>query len=72
MTEPQTDTFAAWVRELRDRMGMTQWEFSNRINVQSTTVSRWERGVAVPAIPLIRHELESLGKRHAMPAMPKK
>ncbi len=41
------DGFAAWVRELRRRLGLTQGELGRRVGVGQGAVSRWELGKAV-------------------------
>ncbi|TMA95846.1 MAG: helix-turn-helix transcriptional regulator, partial [Deltaproteobacteria bacterium] len=37
------------VRNLRQRLGMTQEEFARRIQVTLSTVNRWENGHAAPS-----------------------
>ena len=39
------------IRELRDKLRLTQVEFAQRIGVSSITISRWERGANRP-LPL--------------------
>ena len=39
------------IRELRDKLRLTQAEFAQRIGVSSITISRWERVVNRP-VPL--------------------
>lgn len=38
----------AYIRTLREALGMTQREFGDRVGVDSMTVSRWERGAVRP------------------------
>ena len=38
------------IRELRDKLRLTQAEFAARIGVSSITISRWERGVNRPVL----------------------
>ncbi|MGA9112918.1 MAG: helix-turn-helix transcriptional regulator [Candidatus Dormiibacterota bacterium] len=38
----------ATIRQLREAAGLTQAELARRVGVQTSQVSRWERGVAVP------------------------
>ena len=35
------------IRELRDKLRLTQAEFAQQIGVSSITISRWERGSIV-------------------------
>ncbi len=42
------ETFAAWVRELRKRLGLSQELLGRRVGVSQTTVGRWESGEAPP------------------------
>lgn len=39
---------ATEVRELRQRLGMTQAAFSKRLGVTTRTVERWEGGKVIP------------------------
>ena len=50
------------VRELRERLGMTQSEFAREVGVEAVTVSRWERGVMKPTALAIK-VMEGLAKR---------
>ena len=50
------------VRELRERLGMTQLDFAKTVGVGLTTVARWEQGKAKPT-PLAIEKLESLARR---------
>ena len=50
------------VRELRERLGMTQAEFAREVGVDAVTVSRWERGVMKPTALAIKM-MEALAKR---------
>jgi len=49
-------SFAAWVRELRRRLGLTQGMLGARVGVAQGTVSAWERG-RVGASRAVRHRL---------------
>jgi transcriptional regulator with XRE-family HTH domain len=54
------------VRELRDRMGLTQEKFAARLGVTFPTINRWENGRARPsplALKQIEDLLRGLGKR---------
>ena len=50
------------VRELRERLGLTQSEFAREVGVEAATVSRWERGVMKPTALAIKM-MEALAKR---------
>ena len=47
------ESFAAWVRELRRRLGLSRVELGKRVGVGEGAVGDWERGRTVPgaAIP---------------------
>ncbi len=45
------------IRELREKLGLTQKEFAGRLKVDVITVSRWERGSQFPS--------QTVGKRLA-------
>jgi DNA-binding transcriptional regulator YiaG len=47
------------IRALRDRLGMTQADFADRLGAKVTTVSRWETGVTHPQ-PVFRDQLDRL------------
>ncbi len=46
-TMPQ-EWFAFQIRDLRFRMGMTQREFADLLDVSASTISKWERGAHPP------------------------
>jgi putative transcriptional regulator len=47
------------VRELRERMGLTQEKFAARLGVTFPTINRWENGRARPS-PLALKQIEDL------------
>ena len=47
------------IRQLRQRLGMTQEQFAAKIGVTFSTVNRWERGKAAPS-PLAAGRLAEL------------
>jgi putative transcriptional regulator len=51
------------VRELRERMGLTQEKLATKLGVTFPTVNRWERGRAKPS-PLAMQKIKELV--HAM------
>lgn len=40
-------TFGEYIRERRKELGMTQKEFSEKLYVTESAVSKWERGVSL-------------------------
>jgi putative transcriptional regulator len=50
------------VRNLRQKLGMTQEEFARRLHVTLSTVNRWENGHASPS-HLAWRAIEELAKR---------
>lgn len=46
-------TFGEYIRERRKELGMTQKEFSERLYVTESAVSKWERGMSYPDITLL-------------------
>lgn len=60
----------ALIRELRERLGLTQEQFAQKVGVTYSTVNHWENGKRVPLPFLVKrlfelkHELdEQEGKR---------
>jgi len=56
---------APLVRELRDRLGLTQEKFAARLGVTFPTINRWENGKAKPsplALQQIKDLLRGMGK----------
>jgi putative transcriptional regulator len=52
------------IRELRERMGISQTEFGKLIGVEQTVVSRWERGANRP-LNLYAENISKLAQKHA-------
>ena len=48
MPKNEQNVTPAGVEALRIKMGMTQYEFAILMDIQPTTVSRWENGRAIP------------------------
>lgn len=46
--EPQGADLTADLKAMRRRLGWTQWDLAERLNVDQGTVSRWERGIETP------------------------
>lgn len=53
--------FAALVRELRNRLGLTQEQFAQELGVSFSTVNVWENGKRAP-LPFLRRRLLELAK----------
>jgi transcriptional regulator with XRE-family HTH domain len=47
------------IRELRERMGLTQEKFAARLGVAFPTINRWENGHAHPS-PLALRQIQAL------------
>jgi putative transcriptional regulator len=46
--------YAVLIRQLRERMILSQTEFAERLGVSNVTVSRWETGKSFPTIKIKR------------------
>ena len=57
MTHTDPD-IPALVKELRERLHMTQEQFAQRVGVTYSTVNRWENGNRMPQPFLVRRLLE--------------
>ncbi len=54
-----TDTdIPALIKELRDRLHLTQEQFAQRVGVTYSTVNHWENGKRTPQPFLVRRLLE--------------
>ena len=47
VVEPEA-TFAAWLRELRRRLRLSQDGLARQVGVSQTTIGRWEQGATRP------------------------
>jgi len=59
---------ASLVRELRDRLNLTQEKFAARLGVTFPTINRWENGKAKPsplALQQIKDLLREMGRNGA-------
>ncbi|MGC9529038.1 MAG: MEDS domain-containing protein [Candidatus Bipolaricaulaceae bacterium] len=54
-----------WLRELRSRVGLSQFEVADRLGVHWVTVSRWENGRGEPRLVYLR-ELARMYLAHAL------
>jgi putative transcriptional regulator len=57
MTDTDPD-IPALVKELRERLRMTQEQFAQKVGVTYSTVNRWENGNRMPQPFLVRRLLE--------------
>lgn len=62
-----TNDFGARVKELRERLHLTQESMAEALGVSFATVNRWENGWTVPSRLAIR-QIDSLCKKHKIPA----
>jgi transcriptional regulator with XRE-family HTH domain len=53
------DNMAQLVRDLRQRLGLTQEKFAAKLGVTFPTINRWENGRAKPS-PLALQKIEEL------------
>ena len=53
------------IRDMRNRLGMTQEEFAHAIAVTASTVNRWENAHAVPS-RLARRAIDELMTRRGL------
>jgi transcriptional regulator with XRE-family HTH domain len=56
MTEPD---IPALIKELRERLGLTQEQFAQRVGVTYSTVNHWENGKRTPQ-PFLLRRLQEL------------
>lgn len=61
MVNEETD-YAALVKALRQRLGLTQEQFAHRLGVTFASVNRWENGQVKPS-PMAREKLEALDRQ---------
>ena len=54
--------YAALVKGLRRRLGLTQKQFAHRLGVTFASVNRWENGQVKPS-PMARQKLEVLDQQ---------
>ena len=60
----------AWIRELRERSGLSQAAFASRLGVRQQTVSEWETGRYAPrgaSLTVLRHFEEEIAPYDASP-----
>ena len=60
MHEIDNEQFGAFLRQLRIEHSMTQKDLSGRLFVSDKAVSKWERGLSLPDITLLRPIADTL------------
>lgn len=53
--------FAAALREIRKRMGLTQEDLARLVGVERSTVTKWESGQNEPPLPMLAKLADVLG-----------
>ena len=48
-----TQFSALWLQQLRQRLGLTQQEFSRQYSISLRTIQKWEQGVRKPEGPAL-------------------
>ncbi|WP_049660428.1 helix-turn-helix domain-containing protein [Bacillus sp. FJAT-27231] len=56
-----SESMAAFIRELRKSKNMTQKELAERLNITDKAVSKWERGLSYPDISILSSLADILG-----------
>ena len=54
-------TLGPFIARIRTERGLTQRELAERLYVSDKTVSKWERGLSLPSVPLLMPLAETLG-----------
>ncbi len=54
-------TIGVWIRQVRQRRGLSQHALAQRARVSASTLNRWEREVTRPSIPELEQVLQALG-----------
>lgn len=57
-------TFAESIKQMRQRLFFSQEAFAKELNVNLTTVSRWENGKSKPNMSTMRHIKEFCSKHN--------
>jgi DNA-binding transcriptional regulator YiaG len=63
-----TSDFGAQVKELRERLHLTQEAMAEALGVSFATVNRWENGWTAPSQLALR-QIDSLCERHKIPLL---
>ena len=62
--------FPALVRALRQRLGLTQEQFAQKLGVSFSTVNVWENGKRAP-LPFLRQRLLEMAQEAGVPTVSK-
>ena len=54
-------TLGPFIARIRTKRGLTQRELAERLYVSDKTVSKWERGLSLPSVPLLMPLAKALG-----------
>ncbi|BCW95123.1 MAG: hypothetical protein KatS3mg018_0605 [Fimbriimonadales bacterium] len=54
-------SIGAWIRQTRERRGLSQHALAQRARVSASTLNRWEREQTRPSIPELEQTLQALG-----------
>ncbi len=65
----ENDNMSGFIRQLRDRLGMTQEEFAHSLGITVGTVNRWENGRFRPS-KLARATILEFARRHGVAVEP--
>jgi len=60
----KNDHIPALIKELRERLDLTQEQFAQKVGVTYSTVNHWENGKRVPQPFLVRRLLELREELH--------
>ena len=64
MLPMKIDDIPALIKELRERLDLTQEQFAQKVGVTYSTVNHWENGKRVPQPFLVRRLLELREELH--------
>ncbi|MDB9315609.1 helix-turn-helix domain-containing protein [Spirulina sp. CS-785/01] len=59
-------SYSSLIKELRERLQLSQESLAQQLGVSFQTVSRWERGLAKPsrlALKVLQDRVEAMGER---------
>ncbi|MBM6816522.1 helix-turn-helix transcriptional regulator, partial [Olsenella uli] len=54
-------TLGSFIARVRAERGLTQRQLAERLYVSDKTVSKWERGLSLPSVPLLVPLADALG-----------
>jgi transcriptional regulator with XRE-family HTH domain len=65
---PSLPSLCVAVKAIREMYGDTQEQFAQRVSMGSMTISRFERGVAIPRDPVVLQKLAAVAEEADLPA----